>query len=361
MKALSLIAVIVLVGCTDSHEQPTPVDPFSGATLGFTLEQPARALEGVPNESALVVVQELSDELLVVRAHGEGLEASQRLATGDGPRDVAALDLDGDGSCDLVSADTGGSTLSALLQNDVDDFAPPATYPVPRPPKSVAVLDFDRDDAMDLVVSAGLGADAGVETWRNVGGTPAEPGAQLPLADAGRVTVGQLDEDADPELAVAIASQDGVAVVDAARDGVLSLVTMLDVCASPRVARIADVDDSGLGDVVVACTGEALVIVDPLGSERRVVLPDVGQLYDLALADFDGDGWLDLAAVDASEHVLLLWLAPLSPSAPPPAVHPVARGPVALAPIDIDADGDFDLAVLAYEQRALQVLVNDGR
>ena len=156
-----------------------------------------------------------------------------------------------------------------------------------------------------------------------------------------------------------VAVLDGGAVALAINDGAGALApTTLDACASPSATAIADLDGDGLGDLVVACAGEAVVLFGPVSeASRRLSLGPAAQLYDVAARDLDGDGHVDVAAVDVLAHEALIWLAPGAGGSPEPFRRAVTRGPVAAAAGDVDGDGRVDLVVLGYEQRQVQVLL----
>jgi hypothetical protein len=66
---------------------------------------------------------------------------------------VAVADFDGDGHPDLAAANSGGGTVSVLLNDGHGGFGPRADYAVGSRPFSVAVGDFDRDGDPDLATA----------------------------------------------------------------------------------------------------------------------------------------------------------------------------------------------------------------
>jgi hypothetical protein len=82
-------------------------------------------------------------------------------STPDGQTDaqgVAAVDLDGDGKIDIVTADYAHESVSFAKGNGRGRFAAITSYPLPKNPKTpfpfnVTTGDFDEDGRPDLVIS----------------------------------------------------------------------------------------------------------------------------------------------------------------------------------------------------------------
>ncbi|MEZ5125280.1 MAG: VCBS repeat-containing protein [Thermoleophilia bacterium] len=96
--------------------------------------------------------------LSVLLGDGAGGFGSRRdLTTGAYPCAVAAGDLNGDESDDLVSANRGDKTVSVLLGDGNGDFAAKVDYEmgdVYLSPRSVVVVDLDGDGKQDVAASA---------------------------------------------------------------------------------------------------------------------------------------------------------------------------------------------------------------
>jgi hypothetical protein len=73
--------------------------------------------------------------------------------TGLGPVSIASADLDGDGKLDLVTANSGDSTVSVLLGHGDGTFAAKVDYPVGTNPHSVSLDDVDGDRRLDIVTA----------------------------------------------------------------------------------------------------------------------------------------------------------------------------------------------------------------
>jgi hypothetical protein len=212
---------------------------------------------------------------------------------GVGPYDVKVGDFNGDGTQDLATANFFSDNVSVLLGNPDGTFQPARNTSTPAP-SSLAVGDFDRDGNLD--VAAGH--------------------------DRVSILLGRGDGTFVPTPEVSIWS-DFLVTGDLNGDGKLDLVTMsVDYYGTSSISALI-----GHGDG----TFTPHTFDQPYGPYFT---------RSVALADFDGDGNLDLLA--AGESLLLLkGNGDGTFQQPNNEIGPVATS---LAVADFDADGKLDLA-----------------
>jgi hypothetical protein len=102
--------------------------------------------------------------LLILTNNGSGGFGSNNLyEVGQSPRSVLAVDVNGDGQLDLISANYTSSTLMVLTNNGSGIFSSNATYNVGLNPISVVAADINGDGSPDLI-TANFSANVDVST-----------------------------------------------------------------------------------------------------------------------------------------------------------------------------------------------------
>lgn len=114
---------------------------------------------------------------------------------------------------------------------------------------------------------------------------------------------------------------------------------------------LADLNNDSILDVVVSvcnvgCDKNSIKIFHGLGDGRFVEHDSIavtGVPYNIAIADFDNDGWLDIAASDAAQHRLMVLRNIDGSDSFDEISLPTAERPIAFTIGDVNQDGYTDL------------------
>ena len=238
----------------------------------------------------------------------------QSYATGSEPYSVAIGDLNGDGKLDLATADfcwsctvgDPGNSVSVLLGNGDGTFGPRRDFVTGRGPNSVAIGDLNGDGKPDLAlanegsstVSVLLGYGDGTFGPRHdYGQTGSNPHG---------VVIHDLNVDGKPDLIMS--SGGGISVLLGHGNGTFDESVNLDVRGGGFGVAVGDLNADGLPDVVTANHGGwpdydgsvSILMGNPYGwYSGRTDYPAGGrENYGVAIGDVNGDGKLDVAAVN---------------------------------------------------------------
>jgi sugar lactone lactonase YvrE len=224
-----------------------------------------------------------------------------------------AADFNGDGIPDL--AVSGQNSLAIILGNGDGTFTATATSPtVDSNPNAIAVGDFNGDGKPDLAVTSSDYSTVNILLGNGDGTfTPAPDLATGTTPQS--VTVGDFNGDGNPDLAIVNASQVLVFLGDGT--GVFAETTPTQLAGNlPSGAAMGDFNGDGIADLAVAnycgsgptCNNAAGSITILLGKgDGTFTLVSAtpatsASPIDLAVADFNGDGILDLAVSDRSVY-----------------------------------------------------------
>jgi hypothetical protein len=300
------------------------------------------------------------------------------------PNAAALGDLDGDGDLDVALALPGATPTSngsvsilvnqGMVGNRWLGFAAGAQIAVGTQPSAIAIGLLNGDGALDIAV-ANAGSDS-VTVLANSGTGSFSVAGVVPVGDAPMgVAIAPVGE--SPGSGV----QGDIAVVNAAsgtfqilkNNGLGTFIPSqpIPVGAVPCTTNPTDTDNNGAVDFIVSCTGingqgsTVVTLLNIAGSLVPVASQEVGA-HPIAqiVVDLNGDGFDDVVTANSMGSSVSVLVNPATGTGSfNPAVDiPIGFAPLSIAPIDIDADGDVDIAVIATNgtgERVVRVLRND--
>lgn len=307
--------------------------------------------------------------------------------TGTTPVSIATADLNGDGKPDLIVLNQGlcsqslCGSVSVLLGNGDGTFKPQQNYATANLPTRLAVADLNGDQKLDLIVAYGGGPNAGLGgvsiLLGNGDGTFAahqDMPVTVPTGDS--VTVGDFNGDGKLDVAlggmfitVLLGRGDGTFVYSnsyANTNGFSFLdYCQLAICVGPAV-RSADINGDGELDLISPgqvsteeyVTNVANVFLGNGDGSFQVAVPYGTNINgaDLALADINGDGKLDIVSSDGSVLLGLdkgLFVGTTQ--------YPMGgNGPCWGAAGDFNKDGATDVVLLDCTNPTAWVLLGNG-
>ena len=361
----------------------------------------------------LVVSNTTDDTVSVLAGSGDGTFAAPVASVvGESPRQVAFGDLDGDGNLDLASANWDSRSVSVLLSTGLlgagaGSLRPQTSYDTGERARALEVADLGGDGGPDLVVQT----SRGLRHLQNSGnGTFMEPREFGPLSRS--FSLADFDGDRDVDLVAELA--DGRSLVVLSGDGsgnfVTSLTLNLDIwlvatddldadgdedivftvpdraevglllsgggalpmkieslpAETPHSAVLADFDGDGYDDIATPDGPSGYVSVYPnlsdgtFGPRQRYPISTGGHLEAIAAGDLDGDSDIDLAISDRRLHYVAVLLGAGDGTFAPATRFETGRVPWGLTLMDVDGDGFLDLAAAAGQDNSITLYLGDG-
>ena len=300
---------------------------------------------------------------------------------------ILIADLNGDGYLDLVIFCGGvffhgeDGTVEIFLGNGDGTFRPRVDYPLGASPDSWVLGDFNGDGAIDIAVASNLVLQTPV-TFRvllNAGdGT-------FPTSVEGQGTVGSIlaagdfNGDGKTDLVVGNTQYDSngqltqstVSVLPGNGDGTFqSALSLSMISIAPITSVTTDFNGDGHLDVALLGSPQAggTVISVLLGtgsgtfgeSTDHTVSGHFPFITNLAAADVDGDGHLDLAWANYYENDVIILHGDGKGGFSSPSSY-LAHAATGLVAADVNGDGRPDLSVIDYDGNAITELLNAAK
>ena len=325
------------------------------------------------------------------------------------PEAIAAADFDGDGRPDLAVIEYDSQEVGILHNQGDGTFVVAAQIALPTALMDLAAADVDGDGAPDLLVALlgnGTLSAGGVAVLLNHGDGTFAPPVQVPAGPhPSALVVADLNGDGMPDLAVLEQSANLLTVILNKGDGTFSSAVDIQTGSMPLAITSADFNHDGLGDLAITVGPFVNILLNQGGGSFGPVVsyatdPAMSGAESIAAADFDEDGWADLAvgnvggtlAILRNQHDGTFAVSYATGSGAPavavdlngdgapdlvfpgngatvvmnqgggtfatPVSYGAGDGPAAVAAADFNGDGRPDLAVADFNGNTVSVLFN---
>jgi hypothetical protein len=367
-----------------------PAAPAQAATPLLEVLTPVAGAPGNMNAPDLngdgrpdIAVPDFGTDYLSVRINrGDGTFGPlRRYKVGVKPSFVTRGDFNRDGKLDLATSNAVSGDVSVLLGNGDGTLQPARAYSVSAPGSfslgsfSLEAADVNGDGVLDIVTSNSISNDLSVLPGRGDG--TFAPARTFPIA--GPASVGIIP------FALSVGDFNGDHRLDAVVGGVSSVTFMLGdghgsfraVSSNPvgldiACTKIGDLNEDGRPDVAATGTGTLNTLVllgrgdGTFAAGENLFSLGIGPQC-FSMADFNGDGHLDMSVVNSSSQHLRGVVGILLGDGHGhfsgdvvKTTYPTEFAPWATDAADFDGDGHVDLAVANTFPPSVSILRGRG-
>jgi hypothetical protein len=312
-----------------------------------------------------------NDVSVVLNLGPQGFGAAASYGVGALPEWLVAADLDGDGWNDLAAANADDNNVSILLNRGDGSFEEAVNYSASSSPRSIAVGDFNGDAKLDLVVASTpiLGANGILVALMNEGDGTFAPAFTAGGWNPWAVAAADFDNNGTLDVASASLGDDQVSLsLNSGPGSFVEGPAYVEVSGGPAAITAADLNHDGSPDLVTAnfSSLDATVMLNDgnatFGSVRTY--PVGTSLNAVTALDLEGDGDLDLAVGGSADFWGIMGVSLLVNNGGgefgAPVHYAAADSPIAFATADINGDGRTDLVSAAFLANAVEVFLNRG-
>jgi hypothetical protein len=333
----------------------------------------------------LVIANDGSNSVTILLGNGDGTftAAATPPGTFSGPDDIVVGDFNGDGKLDLAILNGGSNSVTILLGTGNGTFFVPDvdTSSTGSNPLSMVAGDFNRDGNLDLAVANYRSDNVTILLGNGDGSFTTAEGTPATGSFPAQIVAGDFNNDGKLDLAVdnQCGTGDGCngTVTILLGDGTGNFTPTQNSPATgsgPVSMAVADFNGDGNLDLAIpsdcgasgTCTSNGAVTIllgDGEGNFTAGTSMAATGLrpYGIVVGDFNGDGKVDLAIANNDSNTVTILLGDgtgnFVPIASPPATGP---GPVFPAIGDFNNDGLMDVAVANLDSNTVSVLMQVG-
>ncbi|MEM6570289.1 MAG: VCBS repeat-containing protein [Planctomycetota bacterium] len=358
LRIAPLLATLLAAGGSTAAAQGFGPDRLITDTADLALDTHAVDLDG-DGDLDVVSAFAIDNQIAWSQNLGGGIFGQHRVISfeADGASAVHAGDLDGDGDADVVSASAGDDKIAWYENLGGGTFGPQRVLTTTAfAALAVEAVDLDGDGDVDIV-SASQNDDT-VAWFENLGGGTFGPEQFLSFGHLSPedVFAEDLNGDGDTDVLVGFSEHAGseVAWIENLGGGTFGPLQSIDTGIDwlQRV-HASDLDGDGDADALAASRNDHTIgWYENLGGgafgPQRVISSGVFSARDVFTADVDGDGDLDVLA-GSGDFDELVWFENLGAASfgPEQAIDGRVGSPRAIQAVDLDLDGDPDLLVAA--------------
>lgn len=307
----------------------------------------------------------ISNNVSVFLGSGNGsFGSATSFATGGlNPLSIINGDFNGDGSLDLVAANSGSNTVSLLAGNGAGGFGTAQTFRVGGQPNALTSGDFNRDGQLD-VVTANTTANTLSVLLGEAGGFRAATSLDVAGTQPFGVASGDFDRDGNLDLVSADLSGSISVFLGRGNGNFKDPVQFFVGGGKPTTVVTGDFNEDNKLDIATGNIGAGTQNLTVMFGDGKgdfsdgILLPLQDNITSLVAEDLNGDDHLDLAALSRDSSVLTIYSGNGDRGFTRLGNEIVNASAQGLTAADLDQDGKTDLVMASASTNNATILLN---
>jgi|GEM_PF-785083 len=281
----------------------------------------------------------------------------------DEAHSVYAVDLDGDGDVDVLSA-SGDDSKIAWYENDgSESFTAHTITTSANDAQSVYAVDLDGDGDVDVLSASENDSKI---AWYENDGSESFTAYTITTSASDVESVYAVDLDGDGDMDVLSASKADSKIAWYENDGSESFTAHTITTSADRAQSVYAVDLDGDGDIDVLSASEndnKIAWYENDGSESftaHTITTSADDAQSVYAVDLDGDSDIDVLSASANDNTIAWYENDGSESFTTANISTSAEGASSVYAVDVDGDGDMDVLSASYNDNKIAWYKNDG-
>jgi hypothetical protein len=285
---------------------------------------------------------------------------------------IAAGDFDGDGNLDAAAAVYLGNVASVYYGDGAGNFPVRQDWGVGLAPNDLAIGDLNGDSMPDIVATSSQLSQTDFQVVLNLGGRRFHARRDFDvIGNANGFAIADFDGDGNPDVLAAVyqSNNDNLKLIRGNGDGTMLDPVLVETFGNNEPTNViaADFNEDGWMDAAASIFSPGNAMRVWLNDGQGALLPSVvyaamGNPASLAAGDIDGDGHLDAIVVNSAitENTISVLIGVGDGTFLPQYTLPTLLAPSDVALADFDQDGDLDVLITHLGANSVLLFVNNG-
>lgn len=312
-------------------------------------------------KSDMVTANSGDTTVSIVEGNGDGTFVPfKNIGVGLSPSYVAIGDVNNDGNADIAVINHG---LNILTGNGDGTFMPIKKIAMDKTPQFVTFGDFNNDGKTDIVTSNLFDTTLSIILGHGNGNFDSTINVSLGYSPL-NITISDFNNDGISDITTANFPSNNVSILLGKGDGTFFPANKIELGDTPYSVAVCDFDNDGNSDIVTSCQLKKVFILYGKGNGTFDIVncSDVGSDPEyVAVGDFNGDGNADFATANSGDYNISLLQGRGTHIFESPTTIGSTSHSINFAIGDFNGDGFADFASANWYSKTIGLWINSAK